>query len=228
MGNQPILSARPGQVRERAPHGLRTLPVDGTRDSYLYVPSSYTPERPAPLVVLLHGAGGHAHDGLAIMRGVADAAGLIIAAPASHESTWDIISKKAYGDDLRLVDRSLDYVFARYAIDPGHIGIGGFSDGASYALTLGLANGDLFTHVLAFSPGFVGHMSSRGEPKIFMAHGTEDEILPINPCSRSIEKQLRRLEYDLTYVEFDEGHVIPAAVIDEALTWFADQVSDPV
>ncbi len=220
MANQPILTARPALVSERAPTGLRTLPVDGPRDSYLYVPSSYSPERPAPLVVLLHGAGGHAHDGLAILRGVADKAGLIIAAPASHESTWDIITKKAYGEDLKLVDRGLAHVFAHYAIDAAHIGIGGFSDGASYALTLGLANGDLFTHVMAFSPGFVGHMTSRGEPKVFMAHGTEDEILPINPCSRSIEKQLRRLEYDLNYVEFSDGHVIPEEVIVEAMSWF--------
>ena len=31
----------------------------------------------------------------------------------------------------------------------------GFSDGASYALSLGAANGDLFTHIAAFSPGFM-------------------------------------------------------------------------
>lgn len=221
MSSQPLLSARPGLVTHQAPAGLRTLPVDGKRDSYLYVPASYRVAAPAPLVLLLHGAGGHAHDGLAILRALADRAGLIIAAPASSESTWDIITRKAYGDDLNLVERSLDYVFREYAIDGSHVAIGGFSDGASYALTLGLANGDLFTHVMAFSPGFIGHMVSRGEPKIFMSHGTEDEILPVNPCSRSIEKQLRRLEYDLTYVEFDDGHMIPAEVADEAVKWFA-------
>lgn len=221
MSSQPLLSARPGPVTHQAPTGLRTLPVDGKRDSYLYVPASYQAAVPAPLVLLLHGAGGHAHDGLAILRALADKAGLIIVAPASSESTWDIITRKAYDADLGLVERSLAHVFREYAIDDGRVGIGGFSDGASYALTLGLANGDLFTHVLAFSPGFIGHMVSRGEPKIFMSHGTEDEILPVNPCSRSIEKQLRRLEYDLTYVEFDDGHVIPPVVAEEAVKWFA-------
>jgi phospholipase/carboxylesterase len=223
MANQPILSARPVQVTQAAPTGLRTLPVDGKRASYLYVPRSYDPEQPAPLVLLLHGAGGHAHDGLAILRGMADTAGLILAAPASQDSTWDVISQKAYGADVQLTDRSLAHVFAHYAIDPARIAIGGFSDGASYALTLGLANGDMFTHVMAFSPGFVGHMTSRGEPKIFMSHGTEDEILPVNPCSRSIEKQLRRLEYDLTYVEFDDGHVIPPDITRAAIDWFLDR-----
>lgn len=220
MGNQPLLLARPGRATRPAPVGLHTLPDDGKRDSYLYVPSSYDPARPMPMVLLLHGAGGHAHDGLAILRGMADSAGLIIVAPASSESTWDIIAQKAYGADLQLVQQSLDYIFERYSVDPQHVGIGGFSDGASYALTLGLANGDLFTHVLAFSPGFIGHMTSRGEPKIFMSHGTEDEILPVNPCSRSIEKQLRRLEYGLTYIEFDGGHEIPPDVTMEAVDWF--------
>lgn len=44
---------------------------------------------------------------------------------------------------------------AGVAIDPAHVAIGGFSDGASCALSLGLVNGDLFTHVMAFSPGLV-------------------------------------------------------------------------
>jgi predicted esterase len=34
------------------------------------------------------------------------------------------------------------------------LAVSGFSDGASYALSIGPANGDLFTHVMAFSPGF--------------------------------------------------------------------------
>ena len=53
------------------------------------------------------------------------------------------------------VVRALEQVFARHAVDAGHLAIGGFSDGASYALGLGLANGDFFRDVLAFSPGFV-------------------------------------------------------------------------
>ena len=63
-------------------------------------------------------------------------------------------------------------------------------------------------------------METRGDPAVFNSHGTEDEILPINPCSRSIVKQLRRLEYTLIYDEFDGGHVIPPEVAKFALNWF--------
>lgn len=220
MPTQAHLYARPAQVTLPAKAGLQNLPLGGARDSYLYVPPRYEPGRPVPLVLLLHGAGGHAHDGLDILRHLADQAGLILVAPASTASTWDIIAARSYGSDVSLIDQALSHVFERYAVDPSRLGIGGFSDGASYALTLGLANGDLFTHVLAFSPGFIGPMTARGEPKIYISHGTEDEILPVNPCSRSIVKQLERLEFTLTYEEFDGGHTIPQEVARSAIDWF--------
>jgi predicted esterase len=38
------------------------------------------------------------------------------------------------------------------AIDPARVAIGGFSDGATYALSLGLINGDLFKRVAPSHP----------------------------------------------------------------------------
>ena len=70
-----------------------------------------------------------------------------------------------------MLDRALEWTFSRYAIDQACMAVGGFSDGASYALSLGITNGDLFTHVLAFSPGFVAPAAQRGSPRIFVSHG---------------------------------------------------------
>src|SRR3712207_7974813 len=50
----------------------------------------------------------------------------------------------------------------------------GFSDGASYALSLGIPNGDLFTHLVAFSPGFAAPDGQRGHPRVFVGHGVDD------------------------------------------------------
>lgn len=200
--------------------GLQKLEVGSPRDSYIYVPEGYRPDHPMPLVLLLHGAGGHAHDGMRIMLHLADKAGLILAAPASHASTWDIIAGRSYGKDLALVDRTLEHVFQHYAIDTNRLGIGGFSDGASYALTLGLANGHLFTHVLAFSPGFIGPMEQQGAPEVFVSHGDADTVLPIDPCGRTIARQLRAAAYPLTYREFQGGHAIPPDIATDAVNWF--------
>jgi predicted esterase len=221
MNDLDRLHARPHRPAEPAVGpGLHALPLGGRRDSYLFVPDGYTQQQPAPLVLLLHGAGGHAHDGLRVLLHLADHAGLLLVAPASTADTWDIIERRRYGPDLALADAALDYVFGRCAVDPARLAVGGFSDGASYALSLGLNNGDLFTHVLAFSPGFAGPGTRRGRPAVFIAHGTHDPILPIDPCSRNIVRQLRAGGYPLEYREFAGEHGIPPEIAQAALAWF--------
>ena len=53
-------------------------------------------------------------------------------------------------------------------VDRQRVCASGFSDGASYALSLGAANGDLFTHIAAFSPGFMRPPVSVGEQCCFV------------------------------------------------------------
>ena len=214
------LGARPVQVTGAAPLGLLPLMFGSARDSYLYVPATYQAERPAPLVLLLHGAGGHARQGLELLRSLADAAGSLLLAPASREHTWDLLVGRRYGPDLALIDRALEQTFSRYAVAPERVAIGGFSDGASYALSLGITNGDLFTHVIAFSPGFMAPAGQTGSPRIFISHGTRDGVLPIDRCSRRIVPQLERAGYDVLYREFDGGHMISPDIALEAVGWF--------
>jgi phospholipase/carboxylesterase len=220
MQTEGRLQARPVQVTGEAPVGLQPLMLGAARDSYLYVPTTYRAACPAPLVLLLHGAGGHARQGLGLLRSLADAAGLLLLAPASRDRTWDLLVGRRYGPDLALIDRALEQTFSHYAVAPERVAIGGFSDGASYALSLGITNGDLFTHVIAFSPGFVTPAAQVGSPRIFVSHGTRDAVLPIDRCSRRIVPQLERAGYEVLYCEFDGGHTISPAIALEAVGWF--------
>jgi len=204
------------------PVGLRMLGPTSARDGYLYVPATYTQDLPGPLVLLLHGAGEDARDGLALLRGQADEAGLILLALASRDYTWDMISLRGrYGPDVAAIDRALEQTFSRYTVDPARVAVGGYSDGASYALSLGLANGDLFTHVMAFSPGFLAPVGQTGSPRIFVSHGTRDGWLPIDSCSRRIVPRLESAGYEVRYREFDGPHVVPPGIGREAVEWFA-------
>jgi predicted esterase len=131
--------------------GLRSL--DGHAGELLalaYVPPP-ADGPPYRLVLLLHGAGGAPRHGLDLLLSAADKHRLLLLAPKSAASTWDLIIN-GYGPDVRRIDRVLQEVLDAYPVDG--ITVGGFSDGASYALSIGLTNGDLFDAVLAFSPGF--------------------------------------------------------------------------
>src|SRR5215210_3738479 len=200
--------------------GFRPLGLAAARDGYLYVPAGYRSRPPAPLVVVLHGAGEDGRDGLALLRSQADEAGLILLAPSSREYTWDLVVGR-YGPDVAAIDRALEQTFSRYAVDPARLAIGGYSDGASYALSLGITNGDLFTHVLAFSPGFVAPAGRTDSPRIFASHGVRDGVLPIDRCSRRIVPELERGGYDVLYREFEGPHTVPASIAREALHWFS-------
>ena len=212
------LTARPGTPTQQATPGLQALGLARGRDALLYVPAGHRADRPAPLAVMLHGAGGTAEHGMSLVQGLADAAGLVVLAPPSRRPTWDVIGGE-FGPDVAFVDEALAATFARCAVDPARLAIGGFSDGASYALSLGLTNGDLFTHVIAFAPGFMAPAEQVGEPRCYVSHGTRDAVLPIDQCSRRLVPVLRRAGYDVRYREFDGPHTVPADVAREAVDW---------
>ena len=216
------LTARPKNTRAKAETraGVYPLNLDARRDGFIYVPQGYAHGRPAALALMLHGAGGQAEHGLSLLRQYADDNNILLLAPASRAATWDIIVNSRFGTDVIFIDQALALAFDRYTIDPAHIAIGGFSDGASYALCLGLSNGDLFTHILAFSPGFAYIIEQQGKPSVFISHGLHDQVLPIAPCSRRIVPQLQGQGLPVIYHEFDGGHEIPPAISRSGVEWF--------
>ena len=224
------LRARPAAelIGEAQPLGLRSLELGAPArgDHLLYAPMGYEVGRGAPLVVLLHGAGGDARATLDLLRGLADATGIILLAPTSRKYTWDVIVG-GYGPDVEAIDHALEETFSRYAVDPARLAVGGFSDGASYALSLGINNGDLFTDVLAFSLGFMAPSVSVGTPRFFGSHGRRDSVLPIERCSRRIVPRLERAGYDVRYREVEGGHTIAPEIALEAVSWITQEEKYP-
>jgi predicted esterase len=127
-----------------------------------------------------------------------------------------------FGPDVKAIDRALGYVFNRFAIDPERVATYGFSDGASYALSLGITNGDLFESVVALSPGGVSPGRTHGRPRIFIAHGRKDAGLPIEATSDLIVPRLRDAGYQVTFRRHGGAHEIGPG-LDAALTWLAKE-----
>jgi phospholipase/carboxylesterase len=141
---------------------------------------------------------------------------LMLLAPKSRGVTWDIV-QGGFGPDVAALDRLLERVFAAYPVEG--VAAAGFSDGASYALSLGLINGDLFDSVIAFSAGFIALGEPRGQPRLFVSHGTHDSVLPIGRTSRRGVPRLRASGYNVRYREFDGDHEVPPRIAREAVAW---------
>lgn len=209
------VTARPGDVETSTLQpGTTTVPLTNGREGLLRVPTGGT----TGLVVALHGAGGRPEAALGLFAELGDRFGLAVLAPGSAGVTWAMIRG---GDDVdsAALDAALGSVFAQHPFDPARVSVAGFSDGASYALSLGLANGDLFAKVVAFSPGFQAADRRQGRPAFFVTHGTDDQVLPISRTSRRLVPALRRDGYDVTYHEFEGGHSVPAAHALESVRW---------
>jgi poly(3-hydroxybutyrate) depolymerase len=169
-GSDGRLTARPSNgVVTSLRSGALGLGSDG-RDGVMQMPSAPAAGK-VPLLVFLHGA---TQNGAGMLRRIgpaADQAGVAVLAPDSRGTTWDAI-RDGFGDDVVFLNRALEYVFARLAVDPARVALGGFSDGASYAISLGLANGDLFPRrrvlsgfvISAAPPGVRASSSRTGRP----------------------------------------------------------------
>jgi phospholipase/carboxylesterase len=215
----PRLTARPGSPTLTPTPGLSELGLGAPRDGFLYVPESYSEDTAAPLFIAFHGAGGAASNwGSYYER--AEERGMVFLATDSRGSTWDLIFG-GYGPDVAFLDEALEHTFERCRIDPARIAMGGFSDGASYALSLGVSNGDLLSHLIGYSPGF--HSPSDpivGKPRVFISHGIQDTILPVSISRDVIVPSFLDADYDVTYEEFAGGHEVPSEISESALDWF--------
>ncbi len=213
------LDARPRTPTQSITPGRYSLNLGSPRDGFLHVPASYRASTPAPLIVLLHGAGQSSAE-FGAFPTAAETIGAILLVPDSRSTTWDAI-RGDFNADIKFINRALEYTFTRCAVRSDRVAMAGFSDGASYALSVGEANGDLFTHVMGFSPGFLIPVKHSGKPKFFVGHGRQDPILPVQSSRDIIVPTLRRDGYDVQYVEFDGGHTVNPDERQQALTWFS-------
>ena len=219
------LAARPvAHPADPLPPGEHVLWTVQGRDTIVVIPSSVEAGRPAPLMLALHGATQSSEFTLRAMRAAAEASGVIMVAPSSEERTWDAILGLGFAGDCLSIDRALTQVFQHCAVDPTRLAIAGFSDGATYSLSLGVVNGDLFTHVIAYSPGFMISGPRHGHPRIFISHGRSDPILPFEGGHR-LATELEHDGYQVEFVPFDGVHQVPPEIAQRATGWFAAQVN---
>ncbi|CAB3766862.1 alpha/beta hydrolase [Paraburkholderia solisilvae] len=204
------------------PPGRHRLGLADERDAVLFVPEGLSEDTPVPLFVMFHGAGGFPEKVLPFIETHAQQHRFLVLAPHSTYPTWDIVIG-GNGPDLERLHQALTEVTSRYRVDRRHLAFAGFSDGASYALSIGVTNGDIVSHVIAFSGGFFSIFMQEGAPQVLIAHGLQDEQLPVATSGRANAAKLKAAGYDVHYIEFNGPHAIQPPVVELAVDFFLKQ-----
>lgn len=193
----------------------------------LYVPETYG-GAPLPLVMALHGGGGHGGDFLYTWLREARSRGFLLLAPTSRGPTWSL-----QGPDLdaTALDSMLAFVGERWAVDPEHVLVTGLSDGATYSLLYGLREGAPCSHLAPvsgvlhpanFGNGNVGR--ARGRP-IYLVHGRRDWMFPIG-LAHAAAQELEKAGAALVFRDLEDlSHSYPREENDAILRWFAPQLA---
>ncbi|RJX33236.1 MAG: esterase [Oxalobacter sp.] len=201
------------------PPGRHHLEVAAERDTLLVVPEGLYAHTPVPLLVLFHGASGHPSQMLHFFENYAHEHRFLLMTPQSTMVTWDL-SLAGHGPDLDRLEKALMKVATHFTLLPEKLGLAGFSDGASYALSVALSNGDWVSHAMVLSGGYMNVYKPTGKPMVFIAHSPEDEQLPIDTSGRKHAKILKDSGYDVAYHEFSGHHAIYPAVVEKAMAFF--------
>ena len=212
------LNARPQSGVTTSAAGTYDLTVSGAPNCCTLLIPQTTKSGRLPLMVMLHGAGGTPNQ-VSQMMALGEEFDYAVLAPKSTNASWDVLYG-GFGPDVVRINNALVETFKKVNVDPAHIVLAGFSDGASYALSLGLANGDLFSHVIAFSPGFISAVPLNGKPKFFVVHGLTDGVLSYDHTKNVFVPFLQRLGYAVQFDSFQGGHTVDDTEARKASQWF--------
>lgn len=157
-----------------------------TRRYLLYVPSTYDPSTPAPLVISLHGfVEWPAHQAqISRWNDLAEEVGFLVVYPEGTGFPRRWRAGGWPGDpaaDVRFVSDLIDRLEGEYNIDPARVYANGLSNGGGMSYVLGCALSDRIAAIGGVAGAYVYPLDecrpSRPVPMIVF-HGTADPIVP--------------------------------------------------
>jgi polyhydroxybutyrate depolymerase len=256
-GEEPAVTTTTTAVAEApaddAPVERPELP-DG-REIEVQVPSGYDPDKPAPLVVLLHGYGvdGPIQNAYFKLGEVADANGMLAVFPSGTENSegdrfWNATDACCAPpgsdvDDSGYLLDVINTVKADYSVDPKRVYLMGHSNGGFMAFRMACDHAEVIAGIAALAASTFADTDrcNPSEPvATLQVHGTADdsvryegEVEGIDGGDRTYPGALETLEIWATYngcdLEPDEPAPAPRAIIAEAdpATVIAHSACDP-
>ncbi len=175
------------------------------RAFYLFVPDKLTKDRPAPLLVLLHGSGRNGASLMDKWKDLAKKEGIVVVAP-------DALTTQGWATPVDGPDFLHDLItelLSKYPADPRRIYLFGHSAGASFALYMALYESEYYAaaaiHAGALTPrdGMIVERAKRKIP-IHIAVGTVDRFFPL-AAVRDTRDMLNKNDFNAQLVEMP-GH----------------------
>ncbi len=181
---------------------VRTLIVDAQERSYLiHLPSNFDPGKPAPVVLLFHGAGASA--ALLVpftgMKKKADEAGFIAVYPNSSGigpflafNAGDFVGRLAgSANDVEFVDRLLDDLRTVVNVDQRRLFAAGMSNGGSMCYRLAAELSDKIAAIAAVAGTMAIEEARPLRPvSVLHFHGSADRVVPFYAHRRRAGKLL--------------------------------------
>lgn len=172
-----------------------SLQVSGLTRLYdLHVPSSYTSEKPVPLVLAFHGAGGNgkAMEQLTELSQLAEQTGFIVVYPDAIDQHWDARrrSQPETSHDIDFISALIDQVGQEYNLDRSRIYATGFSNGGMFAHRVACELSDKVAASAAVAATMPENLSRTCQPaqpiSMLLMHGTNDPVVPYGEPGRAL------------------------------------------
>jgi phospholipase/carboxylesterase len=199
-------------------------------------------EKP-PVILLLHGVGSNEQDLFSFADQLPDKFLVISArAPftlASGSYAWyqvDFSSGKPVINNVQeqksreVLIQFISELKKEFRFDEKQVYLGGFSQGAIMAYSVGLTRPDLVHGIFAMSgrlleevKPFIAAAENLGKLRVFISHGINDGTLGIHYARESTEF-LNGLKINTTFKDYPEGHNISHAMLKDLIHWLNDNV----
>lgn len=196
-----------------------------------------------PLLVLLHGVGGHEDQFLRLSESFDDSLlfisvrgpfeqslssfGWYRTSPFLHERNFFLDDAE---DSRQKLVQFLHEAIANYEINPDQVYLFGFDQGATLSLSLMLTEPGLISGLIAVSGEILPEVMHMRASKarlmdfpVFLAYGLHDQVLPIQE-GRRVRDMLTAFNLDISYREYSSGHDASPSSLRDAAAWLKFQL----
>jgi predicted esterase len=189
--------------------GSRKVSIDGVDDPDAYfllsVPEAYSPEQSWPLMIVLHGSGGHPDAMASVFRAGLTQRGVINLFPKALKNQmldWNYPHSGAY---FLMILRQLA---KEYRIDPRRLYLAGHSMGGGGTWAQGAVLRDLWAAVGPMSGWYRATPAPPAEwlagLPVYCVHGAQDHAVPAQLSRRAFEDLKKIGNTTQTYTEFPD------------------------